>query len=894
MKPRLIAVIAAIILCAAVVYYLWQRRPSDQASFRRDPSLQASLNEVLWNYRKIIVLMEGAESLDEQIRNRCLLAGRKLFDRNQQALDQLSRRFTADYGQKNVDTLRQLVHYLSADPTVRDADKLAFLDLVDDVNSLVPATAQDPLGSSIRSLLDNLQSIQLAYREEVTRIFSQFQTRGEIGTREKWENYVHYLKHLTSREKVLAEFGEGGAIDVVDAMRGDSRLETFGNDFQPKTVALTFDDGPHRKYTEQVLALLRKYGVKACFFELGRNLGQVGVGNDVLLAPTAEIARKVLSAGHALANHSYSHRELPKLSQTDLTQEIEGTNLLLGKILGQRPNLFRPPYGARNKAILEQVSAGGMRSVMWNIDSLDWADPIPESIALRVLHELNRSHRGIILFHDIHRQSVAALPQVLEELIRQDYTFLSFEDGRFVKSGAPVNAERAMAPVQSSGAVSSSTRSLYRESWAVIIGINDYQQWPKLRYCVNDANAIEQVLISKFGFKKENVRKLLNGDATRQRILALLGDEFADVNKVQREDRVLVFFAGHGATRTLTDGRQIGFIVPVDADRSSYYATAISMNSLRDTCDLIAAKHIYFVMDSCYSGLALTRGAGGFSRDHSYLEEITRRTARQILTAGGADQQVADDGPGGHSVFTWALLQGLDGQADLDSNGVITASELGAYVSPIVSSFAKQTPAVGNMVGSEGGEFVFELQPEPLSSMSQQFDPRAMQLTRQLEALQTEIAGKQAKLLELQQSITAETTKLARLDPGKSAPLARSATSRAYELDRQGQQFYKQKKYDEALQAFHQAVELKPNDAVLLNNLGFIYYRMNRYDDALLWLEKTLSADPKRKEAHGNIAELYLKMGRRSEAKSHYEQYLALWPNSPKAAEVKTILQSLQ
>ena len=76
------------------------------------------------------------------------------------------------------------------------------------------------------------------------------------------------------------------------------------------------------------------------------------------------------------------------------------------------------------------------------------------------------------------------------------------------------------------------------------------------------------------------------------------------------------------------DGRQIGFIIPVDADRENYYSTAISMTQLREATDLIAARHIYFVMDSCYSGLALSRGAGAFSRDRSYLEEITRRTSR--------------------------------------------------------------------------------------------------------------------------------------------------------------------------------------------------------------------------------------------------------------------------
>jgi len=84
---------------------------------------------------------------------------------------------------------------------------------------------------------------------------------------------------------------------------------------------------------------------------------------------------------------------------------------------------------------------------------------------------------------------------------------------------------------------------------------------------------------------------------------------------------------------------KIGFIVPVDADQSNYYSTAISMTALREASDLIPAKHIYFVMDSCYSGLALTHGAAAFARDRTYLEEVTRRAARQILTAGGADQQ---------------------------------------------------------------------------------------------------------------------------------------------------------------------------------------------------------------------------------------------------------------
>jgi hypothetical protein len=247
---------------------------------------------------------------------------------------------------------------------------------------------------------------------------------------------------------------------------------------------------------------------------------------------------------------------------------------------------------------------------------------------------MNQQHKGIIVLHDIHKQSVMAISPVVEELLRQEYTFLAFDQGQFVKFDRPAVTDRSNGSAQSPtpAAAPDGARKLYRESWAVIIGINDYQKWPKLRYAVNDANGMEDALVSRFGFQRDHIRKLINGEATRQRIMEVLGDELSDSRKVQREDRVFFFFAGHGATRTLEDGRQIGFVVPADADRSNYYSTAISMTALREAADLIPAKHVYFVMDSCYSGTAMSRGAGAFSRDRSYLEEVTRRTARQILT----------------------------------------------------------------------------------------------------------------------------------------------------------------------------------------------------------------------------------------------------------------------
>ncbi len=874
MHPKRLVLAASAVVAAAVLLY-FLRSP------RQDRGVETALAGVVNDYRKIIVLMEGVDDLDDATRARCTAAGEALFWHKRRALEEISRLLAEP--SHHAARVQQLVHYLSDNASLHDADKLAFLDLANDL-------AQAPAApKGLRALVDNLESIQLAYREEVTRIFSQFATRGGTGKREKWDSYVADLRKLFSRDRILSEFGDLSITPPPAGERGGPGKEIWGTEFPAKSVALTFDDGPHPKYTEQVLAVLEKYGLKGTFFEVGYVLGKTNDAGEVTLYKRAEISRKVSEAGHTLGNHSYSHANLTKLPEAQRNAEIDQTNAILETISGHKTELFRAPYGARNKEILDRIAAENMHSVMWNIDARDWADPIPESIAMRALHQINQQHKGILVLHDIHQQSVLALSPIIEELERQDYTFLEYQKGQFVKGGAPLITERSK-PAEISP-VSDAPRKLYRESWAVIIGVNDYQHWPKLRYAVNDANAIGEVLENRFGFQRDHVRKLLDGDATRQRIMQVLGDELSDSKKVQREDRVFFFFAGHGATRTLEDGRQIGFIVPADADMENYYSTAISMSELREAADWIAAKHIYFVMDSCYSGLAMSRGQGEFSKDRSYLEEVTRRTARQILTAGGADQTVADDGPGGHSVFTWALLQGLEGQADLDGNGVITASELGAYVSPIVANFAKQTPAVGNLVGSEGGEFLFELQPQPLTSTTRQMDSQSLKLTEQLASLEKQIAARQEELLRLQQSIQAQSQKLAQVSRSSGPP--RSVAARAYDLDRQGQQFYREKKYDEAIEKCREAVALKPGDALLLNNLGFIYYQMGRYDDSLTYLQKTLAIDPHRKEAHLNIADLFLKLGRRAEAKQHYEQFLTLNPNSSRAEDVRRILQGL-
>ena len=97
--------------------------------------------------------------------------------------------------------------------------------------------------------------------------------------------------------------------------------------------------------------------------------------NEVKLASSANVSKRVLEAGHLLANHSFSHPDLTKLTPAERAIEIGNTTLLLDKVSGTHTTLFRPPYGAKNATILKEVEALGMKSILWTLDSMDWSGP---------------------------------------------------------------------------------------------------------------------------------------------------------------------------------------------------------------------------------------------------------------------------------------------------------------------------------------------------------------------------------------------------------------------------------------------------------------------------------------------------------------------------------------
>ncbi len=840
------------------------------SSLASQPDVTAQSDDIVNAYRKIIVLTSGTDSDRD---DRVSTVGRIIFHQNEDRLAGLETNLAANH-----ETLAKFLDRLENNADYHDADKLAFRDLLDDLSAELPQNAGTaPLKKRLNDDIAALNQIEAMYQKELGKVFDRFQTRGMAVRREAWEKYLEFIRQKYQREQILKEYESSLPPSTTrgGTAKKKNRNEIWGTELPPKTLLLTFDDGPHPRYTDKILAILKTYGLQAIFFEVGRNLGTVNADNTVKLTPTAAASYRILESGSSLGNHSYTHALLPKLDEKGYTSEIDSTNTLLRYILKSDPVLFRPPYGARNDGILQTVQADKLKSMEWNIDSMDWADPVPNSVAQRVLNEIDRQGRGIILFHDIHNRAIAVLPSLIETLQKNGYRFAAWNG-----SGFTVSDTRGIQTVS----LPKSNEPPYRESWAAVIGVDTYQKWPRLRYAANDAQAVRDVLVQKYKFKPDHVFTLLNNEATRQNILSLLGDKLANPDMVKHDDRVFVFFAGHGATRKLPSGRDLGYIIPVDADLNSYQGQAISMTNFQDIAEAIPAKHLLFVMDSCYSGLALTRG-GGISRSANYLQEITRRGARQMFTAGGSDEQVADNGPNGHSIFTWTLLQGLDGRADLNNDGVITASELATYVAPAVSSLSHQTPAFGNLVGSEGGDFMFELKHESefLSEDSPQLGDDAIRLNAEVEQLRT-------RNEELQKQLAAAQARLQHPAATTQPPTANNA---AFSLNDEGMRLYKEKKYDEAIAKFIEASNLDPHNALFANNTGFALYRAEKYDDAVTWLKKAIALDPNRAVAYVNLGDDYLKLQRNDDARQAYQKYLELAPNSKSAAYVKDKLQSL-
>lgn len=367
------------------------------------------VNEIVTAHRRLTVLGDAEQAAPPPERSRIVAVARAIYARKQERLQQLEDELTALL-QSSPDAARaralELADRIAGSPALEAGDRLAFIDLLYSIHDGARARQLDDVAERMRRVLVQVEATRDAYDREIRP-----DERARGATRQQWQAYVRRLRSIADPATILRQEHSHES----EALRGSHPAEVTGTDLPPATVILTFDDGPHSRYTPEVVAILAKVRTHAVFFQVGKRLGAIGEKSDsASLLPLAALTRQLTAAGHLVANHSYSHRAMATMQAGQQAREVAATNTLLAAINGNAPRFFRPPYGARNAALLDRVAAMRMRSVMWNIDSMDWADPVPASIVRRVVAQTKQQRRGIVLFHDIHSQTVVALPQVLE------------------------------------------------------------------------------------------------------------------------------------------------------------------------------------------------------------------------------------------------------------------------------------------------------------------------------------------------------------------------------------------------------------------------------------------------------------------------------------------------
>lgn len=201
-------------------------------------------------------------------------------------------------------------------------------------------------------------------------------------------------------------------------IKNESDIKKVNIDIQPKIInpdskmiALTFDDGPS-KYTEEILNILKKNDCNATFFVLGN---KVSIYSNLLI--------ESINNGNEIGNHSYNHKWMIKLNEKDLENQISKTQDIIKEYTGYTPTLIRPTYGSLNDRI-KKISS--LDIVLWNVDTLDWKYKNPNKIVENATKKLKDGN--IILMHDTHKQTLEALPKILEIIQKNGYTCVTISE----------------------------------------------------------------------------------------------------------------------------------------------------------------------------------------------------------------------------------------------------------------------------------------------------------------------------------------------------------------------------------------------------------------------------------------------------------------------------------
>lgn len=258
-----------------------------------------------------------------------------------------------------------------------------------------------------------------------------------------------------------------------------------------------------------------------------------------------------------------------------------------------------------------------------------------------------------------------------------------------------------------------------------VIGIDDYKHWQTLDNAVSDAVGFQQALVEKAGFTVP-IEPLLNADATKSSIMAFVQDRLHQ--KLEADDQLILFFAGHGQTRVTTVAdtqRESGYLVPVDAPSAGedeLWSAYIPIEEFLRAVDELPARHILVVLDACHSGFALGSAVEKMRGTEDYRNVLSQQISRRAITSARKDQLASDRGPlPNHSLFTGSFVDGLTwGKIDTDANGLVTSSEIGLYLRQSVgqASDSQQTPDFGAFGIDARGELTISLNNQSFSALT--------------------------------------------------------------------------------------------------------------------------------------------------------------------------------
>jgi Predicted xylanase/chitin deacetylase len=189
---------------------------------------------------------------------------------------------------------------------------------------------------------------------------------------------------------------------------GEKKLPIYSVDTDQKKIAISFDAAWGDEHTKPILDILDKYNVKCTFFLV--EFWAEKYPDDVL---------EIFNRGHEIGNHSSTHPNMAKLSTEDIVKELKGAESKIEEITGQKPTIFRPPFGAYSDNLIKTCQANGYYVIQWDVDSLDWKDITAEQIEERVTRNVKPG--SIVLFHNNAEHVEKYLPAILEKLQKEGY-----------------------------------------------------------------------------------------------------------------------------------------------------------------------------------------------------------------------------------------------------------------------------------------------------------------------------------------------------------------------------------------------------------------------------------------------------------------------------------------